>query len=167
MWKYQSFWKRFFAGLVDVCVFIPITLLSPYLGSPHRGVLIVIIWTIINHTIYWLYSVLFHARFGQTLGKMVARVKVLDVSEERIPTLRQAFIRDIGDVVFQVILTVYIIHLVVAGRYAKDEEFTGAPGQIVMWFCWGWFMLEIISMMTNKKRRAFHDYIAGTVVVRT
>ena len=30
-----------------------------------------------------------------------------------------------------------------------------------------WFMLEIITMLLNEKRRALHDLIAGTVVVRT
>jgi uncharacterized RDD family membrane protein YckC len=30
---------------------------------------------------------------------------------------------------------------------------------------WSW--AEIITMLTNKKRRAVHDFIAGTVVVRT
>ena len=29
-----------------------------------------------------------------------------------------------------------------------------------------WFLLEFITLLTNDKRRAFHDYIAGTVVVR-
>jgi uncharacterized RDD family membrane protein YckC len=29
-----------------------------------------------------------------------------------------------------------------------------------------WFILEILTMFTNKKRRAFHDYLAGSVVVR-
>jgi uncharacterized RDD family membrane protein YckC len=28
-----------------------------------------------------------------------------------------------------------------------------------------WFLLELITMLTNKKRRAVHDYIAGSVVV--
>ncbi len=31
----------------------------------------------------------------------------------------------------------------------------------------GWWIAEIITMLTNEKRRAIHDYIAGTVVVRT
>ena len=29
-----------------------------------------------------------------------------------------------------------------------------------------WFLLELITMLTNKKRRAIHDYIAGSVVIR-
>lgn len=30
----------------------------------------------------------------------------------------------------------------------------------------GWSLLELITMLTNSKRRALHDWIAGTVVVR-
>ena len=30
-----------------------------------------------------------------------------------------------------------------------------------------WFLAEVVTMLTNEKRRALHDYIAGTVVVRT
>jgi|KBSSwiStaDraftv2_1062776.scaffolds.fasta_scaffold128226_4 hypothetical protein len=30
-----------------------------------------------------------------------------------------------------------------------------------------WFLAEVLTMLTNAKRRALHDFIAGTVVVRT
>ena len=30
-----------------------------------------------------------------------------------------------------------------------------------------WFVAEVLTMLTNEKRRAVHDFIAGTVVVRT
>ena len=94
-------------------------------------------------------------------------VKVLDLSEERIPTLRQAFIRDIGYIVLNTLSLSYLIYLVVAGRYVPGAEVTTLPGQVLVWASLGWFLLEIISMMTNDKRRAFHDYIAGTVVIRS
>jgi uncharacterized RDD family membrane protein YckC len=29
-----------------------------------------------------------------------------------------------------------------------------------------WFVAEILTMLSNEKRRAIHDFIAGTVVVR-
>jgi uncharacterized RDD family membrane protein YckC len=29
-----------------------------------------------------------------------------------------------------------------------------------------WFLLEIITLFANKKRRALHDFIAGSVVIR-
>lgn len=30
-----------------------------------------------------------------------------------------------------------------------------------------WYAVEVLTMLTNKKRRALHDFIGGTVVVRT
>lgn len=30
-----------------------------------------------------------------------------------------------------------------------------------------WFVAEVLTMLTNERRRALHDFIAGTVVVRT
>jgi len=169
MSKYQTFWPRFCAGVVDGFVFIPITLLDQVLSSPDLGPLILITWGVISYTVYWLYSVLLHARYGQTLGKMVMHVKVLDLSEERIPTLHQAFIRDIGYIVLNTLSLAYLIYLVIAGRYVTgvESDDTTLPGRILVWASLGWFLLEVVSMATNNKRRAFHDYIAGTVVVRT
>jgi uncharacterized RDD family membrane protein YckC len=166
MTKYHTFWPRFCAGFVDGLVFMPISFLDSHLSSPERGSVVLIAWAIISYTAYWLYSVLLHARYGQTLGKMAARVKVLDVSEERIPTLRQAFIRDIGYIALNTLSLVYFIYLVVADQYVRDTVVTTLPCQILTWASLGWFLLEIISMATNDKRRAFHDYIAKTVVIR-
>jgi len=166
MTKYQTFWPRFCAGFVDTLVLIPIGFIDGYLKSPERGSLILIAWAVVSYTTYWLYSVLLHARYGQTFGKMAARVKVLDVSEQCVPTLRQAFIRDIGYIALNTFLLFYLIYLVVAGQYVVDAEVTTLPGLVLTWASLGWFLLEVISMATNDKRRAFHDYIAKTVVVR-
>lgn len=38
-----------------------------------------------------------HARFGQTVGKMVARVKILDASESRGPSFWQCLVRDLPE----------------------------------------------------------------------
>lgn len=29
-----------------------------------------------------------------------------------------------------------------------------------------WFVAEVLTMLTNEKRRALHDFIAGTVVIK-
>ena len=177
MTKYCTFWRRIFAGILDSFVFFPIVVCLPFnflaklLLPPDRGPFLTIVWAVINYTAAWLYSVLLHARYGQTLGKMATRVKVLDVSEERLPTLRQTFIRDIGNIIPSMLMLAYDISIVLFGRSAKSSEFTSFFGEILfvtgisVGFLW-WFLVEIISMATNKKRRALHDYIAGTIVVR-
>jgi uncharacterized RDD family membrane protein YckC len=167
MEKYKTFWNRFFAGFIDGLIFLPLWFVDMHLAAPERGPAVIIIWSGIIYSAYWLYSVLLHARYGQTLGKMVMQVKVLDVAEDRIPTFRQAFLRDIGYVVLNTFSLVYLIYLVLVGEYVRGAEISSVPGQILNWASFGWFLLEVISMTTNQKRRALHDYIAGTVVIRT
>ena len=135
--------------------------------APERGPFVLIVWAVITYSAYWLYSVLLHAKYGQTFGKMAIGVKVLDVTEGRLPTLRQAFIRDSGYIVLNTFAMFYLIYLVLAGQYTPAAEITLLPGQILVWASLGWFLLEIITMATNDKRRAFHDFLAKTVVVRT
>jgi uncharacterized RDD family membrane protein YckC len=97
---------------------------------------------------------------------MAMKIKVLDVSEERIPRFRQAFLRDIGYIVLNTLSLGYLIYLVLADQYVRGAEISSLPGQILTWASLGWFLLEIVTMATNQKRRALHDYLAGTVVIR-
>lgn len=125
----------------------------------------ILVWGTLSYCTYWLYSILMHARYGQTLGKMATEVTVLDLSERRFPTLRQAFLRDAGYVILNCASLAYLFVLVLSGRYSFGAEMSGAPGRILALAGLAWFLLELLTMATNRKRRALHDYIAGTVVV--
>lgn len=96
-------------------------------------------------------------------------VKVMDVSEASIPSLKQAFLRDLGYIVLNVLSLSYFIYLVLAHEYVsgKVEVVSSSPGTILAFAGLGWFLLEVVTMLTNEKRRALHDLIAGTVVVST
>jgi uncharacterized RDD family membrane protein YckC len=165
--KYKTFAPRFWAGIIDGLVFLPINLSDDYLSSPARGPVILISWAIFSYSAYWLYSVLLHARYGQTLGKRAMHVKVMDVSEERIPTLTQAFFRDAVYIAISVSSLLYFIYLVIAHKYVNSaEQVTSLPGIVLACASLGWSLLEIITMFANSKRRAVHDLIARTVVLR-
>jgi uncharacterized RDD family membrane protein YckC len=166
MEKYETFRPRFFAGFIDSFVFLPLSFVDAFLSAPERPAAVIIIWSGIMYSSYWLYSVLLHSRYGQTVGKMLMKIKVLDVSEERIPTFRQAFLRDIGYIVLNTLSLVYLVYLVLAGEHVAGAEISSLPGRILLWASFGWFLVEIVTMATNEKRRALHDYIAGTVVIR-
>jgi len=166
MARYQTSWRRCWAALVDAIVFVPLGFLDDKFLSPDQAPWVVVSWATFAYSSYWLYSVLLHARFGQTVGKRLLHVKVLDVCEDQIPTLRQALLRDIGLVVLNTASLAYLVSLVLAGTYTLGAEVTTIPGQMLAWAGLGWFVLELLTMLTNEKRRALHDYIAGTVVVR-
>jgi uncharacterized RDD family membrane protein YckC len=164
--KYNTFGPRFWAGMIDGLVFMPIGLIDDVMTPQSHGAFAFVAWSIVSYSSVWLYSVFLHARYGQTLGKMVTKIKVLDLSEDRVPSLRQALIRDIGYVALNTLTLVYVIYLIANGQYTQGAEVTALPGKILAWVGFGWFLLEITTMLTNEKRRAFHDYIAGTVVTR-
>jgi uncharacterized RDD family membrane protein YckC len=164
--QYKTFWLRLWSAIVDGLVFLPIAFLNNFLSDPQRDSGVLVVWAIISYSAYWLYSVLLHARYGQTLGKMATRIKVLDRSGGHIPTLKQALIRDSGYIIVNTLFLIWFIYLVVTGRYTDSSQLLNGPAILLIYASLGWSLLEIITMATNKKRRAFHDYIAGTVVVK-
>jgi len=164
--RYSTFGARFAAGLIDGLVFIPIFVLNYFIDSPDDGVARFLIWSAILYSSGWLYSVLLHARYGQTLGKRAVGVKVLDISETRLPTLLQAFLRDSGYIAFNMFALVYLFVLVLDGNYTLEVFTESVPARIANWMSFGWFLTEVVTMLTNDKRRALHDFIARTVVVR-
>jgi uncharacterized RDD family membrane protein YckC len=164
--RYRTSWARFWAGAVDTVVFVPLSFIDDALLSPERSPWILIAWATVSYSSYWLYSVLLHARYGQTVGKRLLRVKVLDLEELHPPSLRQAFLRDIGIVVLNTMSLFYLAYLVLTASYEAGAEFSSVPGEILTWAAVAWFVLELVTMLSNEKRRAFHDFIARTVVVR-
>jgi uncharacterized RDD family membrane protein YckC len=50
-------------------------------------------------------------------------------------------------------------------RFASDAA--SLSDEVTSWIFTFWNVAEIVTMLTNAKRRALHDLIAGSVVVRT
>jgi len=122
----------------------------------------------------WLvYTVTMHARFGQTVGKMATRVRVVDFQTERSISWRQAWLREVVPVLLSVGFLGWDVFLILTGRVSPSALASGEAPTVnrTTWLLGAlpllWFVAEVVTMLTNKKRRALHDFIAGTVVVRT
>ena len=75
--RYAGFWRRLLACLVDfLLVGVPVVAAWMWLlyGSGSRAAAFVgcLLFSLADHA----YEVFFHARWGQTIGKMVARIEV-------------------------------------------------------------------------------------------
>jgi uncharacterized RDD family membrane protein YckC len=163
--KYSTFWPRFWAGTLDGLFLRPVYWIQTFIFGYTMSASLRIS-TLVFCSIFGLaYSVWMHARFGQTLGKMVCKVIVLDVSERPL-SLRQAILRDIFSLITLPILFVVEIPQVIRGV----DVSTNPELSPVMWVLLSsgliLFLIEIATMLTNQKRRALHDYIARSVVVR-
>jgi len=162
--KYDTITARFVAGIIDGFVLLPIGFLDEILRYFQMRWL-TIVWLPIFYSSFWLYYVIAHRVYGKTVGKYVMKVSVVDVNDEGQISRKQAFLRE-G---FYILMNTYSMVISLYALFYSVEE-NSTPIMIaafVMLFgSFAWFMLEVISALTNDKRRAIHDLIAGTVVVK-
>jgi uncharacterized RDD family membrane protein YckC len=164
--RYQTFWRRFFAAIIDGVVVVIVTwpLDSEYFPT---GPWTTILATLAITAISVAYYVLFHARRGQTPGKMLTRVRVMDLGEARTPTLREATLRSTPEIVMDLVFLALMLPSIATGSQdtgAGEEFYPFWMGFAIVAIVW--WSAEIIAALVTAKRRALHDFIAGTVVVR-
>ena len=156
---YNTFGARFFAAWLDGCLMWPFNSINAWIAGAgvHRVPLAG--WFIFYSFVYLSYQMFCHARWGQTLGKWVFGVRVLDVSEVPLRPV-QAVKRDAIALMLTVAL---VVQQLIRGRYSLEDP-KMADVLSILSDVWGG--LEIVTMLTNQKRRALHDFIAGSVVIR-
>lgn len=162
--KYQTFFSRFVALLIDSFIMIPLFVFDQWFRDWEFPPLFFYFWIPLSSLVFPIYSITMNAKFGQTLGKMWMKVKVADVSEAASITLRQAILRDAPQLIFN--SAAIVIGIVALSRDEKSLEMMYAYGVFNM-TAGLWSLADIIVFMLNKRRRALHDLIAGTIVVKT
>jgi uncharacterized RDD family membrane protein YckC len=172
--RYDTFWPRFWSGCVDGLVLWPLTAVGLVLGSFGAAGGIIAGFTVFETIAHWTYIIWLHGRYGATVGKMTCRVRILSNASEEPITFKQAFIREAVPVLFGLGSLVWYISAAADGKLRFDGSGTDVhfAAQNRSFWLFGampliWFVAEVLTMLTNPKRRALHDFIAGTVVVRT
>ena len=163
--QYQTFWPRFWAGWIDVLVLLPLWPVDYWIQAAAKSPYVLAPWFVLYAFVFDVYSVAMHARYGQTVGKMITGVKVLDLSGGKL-SLRQALLRDSVPILLNVLAVADGLPQVLAGSNPYDAlEFTWLL-QLQIYASSLWFAAELLTMLLNSKRRAVHDFIAHSLVVR-
>jgi len=139
---------------------IHVSILSSDIPSLIRAV-----WYVAFAFSFSAYAVAMHGRFGQTLGKMATGVKVLDLSEARL-SWEQAILREVVPIALIAVSVAIQVPSVLRNENLLQAAGVGAVAWLQFAASFGWFAAEVLTMMANAKRRAVHDFIAGSVVVR-
>jgi uncharacterized RDD family membrane protein YckC len=167
--KFKTFWHRFWAGAMDGIVLMPLAYLNLFIWNHAKGVptSLLLLWHAFQALSSSAYSISLHARFGQTLGKMAFHVKVVDVTDLPI-TVSQAVRRDIVPLALALFMVAQDCAPVLRGENPLQPTHPHLGwGMVIMLLTGaGWFWAEVLTMLTNRRRRAIHDLIAGTVVIR-
>ncbi|MEO9273849.1 RDD family protein [Marinomonas sp. 5E14-1] len=163
--KYSTFWPRFWAATIDGILFAIILYIECFVLGVEFNVHNQFIQTF-NAIQFSIYVIFMHGYFGQTLGKRIMKVKVLDHGTETRINLKQALRRE------SVNLTLNIFWLFILLLFVLEIPILGSAYNLlyivlifsVLSSIWG--ISEFVTMLFNDKRRALHDLIGKTVVVR-
>lgn len=157
--RYNTFIERFFALLIDGVIIGIGGWLLGMLSSSDASFLNKIL-QLIGAILPYGYNIWLHGYSGQTIGKALMGVTVYDKGEQLKCSYYQAFLRDL------IPLIALIGSMIINVFFYTDLFLAVIVGAIFSFLLLIWAILEIVSMLFNERRRAFHDLIAGTVVLK-
>jgi uncharacterized RDD family membrane protein YckC len=172
---YATFFRRLAAGIIDLLLWVPLLYGIGWIASQSKPFAYAVLPP------FWLAGLLYEplllAIFGATVGKLLVGIKVVSVRGERIGW-RAALLRSSVSLA----MTAYGVYCVASGIWTTPPDAFQGQGwsslfqlialnlppsretvELAMGF---WFWSEFATMLLNSKRRAIHDFLAGTVVVR-
>lgn len=168
MKRFDTFWERFWAITIDGFI-LNLVLQIPGLFAFPAFSTSAFLLEIVVCNIPYLYAVLMLGKYGQTVGKMIMKVKVVDNTTEDKISYSQSFMREIVPMVL--VTTSIILYFILFSDIDLENFKLSALGYVLILLPSAmlaiWSILEIVTMLFDSKNRALHDKVADTVVIRT
>jgi uncharacterized RDD family membrane protein YckC len=172
---YAGFRLRLTAIVLDIIIFGPIVVGLFYIDElNYSNAFYTFIPRLILIFIYFIYFVKI---WSGTPGKLLAGIIIVRKDGQRI-SWREAILREAVGVSLGILLSATLL----ISRYSMGEQefstltYTQLSAKLVGlapfwykpldWIFEIWFWGELIVLLFNKRKRALHDYIAGTVVIK-
>lgn len=173
---YAGFGIRIGALLLDILILAPIFIGLSYIeGMSHQMHFIVMPLTV---ALALTVNVLLVKLYGATPGKYIAGIKIVKLDGTNVGW-NEAVLRYFVDFCLMA-FGLYITHMAIMSMSdAAYQELTFMTRgmtlqatnplmfQIQGWFSLIWMLSEYIVLLTNKRRQAFHDFIANTLVIKS
>ena len=171
---YVGFWKRALASLIDAIIgwaFMPITMPLITWSLSNRTIIPDLIWSLV-WSVVWLWIVV---RFGGTPGKLIIGVRIVDASGSFL-----YWGRAIRRIIFPSIIMSVNSHLQIWRAYSTFTVSTphlsfmemgrilneyGQPFSVIAMILGLSIYIDIGVILFNRKKRAIHDFIAGSYVI--
>jgi len=173
---YAGFWKRFCALWVDTFIAMPFVFFFMWLRGVDKTLAMAMV--IPSTTFFAVYTVYFNACYGGTLGKLAVGIRITRPDGSKIGW-HEAFMRSAVNIAFIVVIVgvqIWILARVNGEDYSSAgslREQSRLLGPLMpSWFSvvrtgqHEWFWSELVVLLLNERKRALHDFIAGTIVIR-
>jgi uncharacterized RDD family membrane protein YckC len=173
--QYAGFWRRFGAFWLDAIFMVPVMALTVW-GNEHAR-LFQLYWLLPGLAFGLWFNLYLVKKYGGTPGKLLLDIKITKMDGSDVG-YKEASLRYSVLFISSFLMSVLLIpplfdmtdqqyfsmDFLTRSAYLVDHSsglynLTSIAMQI---WIWG----EFFVMLTNKKRRALHDFMAGTVVIR-
>jgi len=176
---YAGFWKRLLSLLIDAAVFLPVALIIHLCQSISKQLFIST--HLFSLIIGIAYFIVLHAIFGQTVGKRLAKIKVVTLSGEDIDW-KISWLRHSVDGILSIWIFIAetMSVLAMSDEVFKLSSFSLTSPEYIQFgnelrdtipmyalglFSLFWTYSGLIVLLFNEKKRTIHDFIAKTVVI--
>jgi uncharacterized RDD family membrane protein YckC len=172
---YAGFWLRLGALLADAVFLLPLIFVVRW-GQNHFR-LFELYWLAPNLLLNLFLHVYLVGRFGGSPGKLVLGIRITRVDGSRVGYAR-ALLREAPTLVLYFIYVAGLALPLLSMSEAQYQtlnhhhQYTELARFAPTWVHWFdianqvWIWSEFLVMLTNGRRRALHDFLAGTVVIR-
>lgn len=172
--QYASFWRRFGAFWLDGIILTPVMVFQMWGTEQYR--LFYLYFFFPGLIFFFWYNTYIVKKYGGTPGKLLLRIKIVKIEGADIG-YKEAIIRYSIDFFFLVVT--WIIIITVFYKITDSDYYTlewqarssfinskiPSKYNIIFMLEILWIASEFVVMLTNTRRRAIHDFLAGTVVV--
>lgn len=172
---YAGFWVRLGSILLDLLIILPFTGIIIFLNNLGLHYHYV---TLIPSLIFGIwYNIYLVKKYGATPGKLIVGIKIIRINGEKVEW-KESILRHI--VMFGIsLISVFIVFRstgIADESYYQDlswiqkNQYLMALSPVLysiyIWVSNIWIYGELLVLLTNKRKRAVHDFIAGTVIIK-
>jgi len=173
---YAGFGVRLGAKLLDVVILLPVVVLLMYINGLSKSAYF---YAVVPNLLFGVFfEVALVKIYGATPGKLIMGLKIIQKNGDDIDW-RAAFYRYSVEFIIA-ILGVYVMILTLnliddatymsVGFLKRNQLISTVnpiPIQIQAWISGLWTVTGLIVLVSNARKRSTHDFIAGTVVVKS
>ncbi|MDH3975247.1 MAG: RDD family protein [Deltaproteobacteria bacterium] len=172
---YAGFWRRLLAVLIDVSFVVILYKIIVAFEQPSIPLEVSILT--VTYLSFSIFIVVLNAKYGISPGKLIARIRITKLDGSKI-SFKEAILRNSVDIFFSIILLISLLTTLFSltdlqsyftlsfdDRSVFLHSNTTLFSYILFYIQNLWYASELMVLLLNKKKRALHDFIAGTVVI--
>lgn len=169
--KYKTLLRRIVSGIIDaaICMIPAIIVISVIYRTSLNGKYLFVVS--LTNVVSIAYNIILNTKYSTTVGKSVMGLSIRKYDSNEKIVIGEALLRETINIFNTSAYLMFTAIYAITGRLADSDRIMTGKFNDDAWAIFGIISMvlaysEMITAIFNKKRRALHDYIARTAVIR-